>query len=276
MRGECDVTLGRIRAPSLIGSGQALRATTLLATQLLLLAGCDATLPPLRGEMEVGRDPYAVFVGGEKLSADLYAVSPDGGPPVQITFTNIAELKPALAPDGVGLAFLRSQSLTDASPATVWVMNLRRGSERELPLPGDAGPPRRVGWEFGSGNLIVETAKGLYRFNAAPAAPDPVLVPGDERAMAESSLAVLLGDPVFTRVVPCKTPRDLCLVGRTGKQGLLAQSVRDAVRWGSDSVGFFVGDRLQIRPLARGRPRLLLMTNAPERPRDMTFFPGEK
>ena len=253
--------------------GLRLRVTTLFTSHLLLLTSCDPTLAPLRGKMEIGQDPYAVFVGGGALDSDLYAVRPDGGPPVRITFTNVAELRPALSPDGTGLAFLRGTSLNDATPATVWVINLANGSERELVLPEDAGPPRRVGWEAGGGALIVEAAKGLYRLNAPPEEANPERVLPAERASAESSLAVLLGDPVFTRVVPCKT-RDLCVVGKNGRQSLLAQSVRGAVRWGGDSVAFFVGNRLQIRPLKRGRPRILMMSNAPEKPREMTYFEG--
>jgi hypothetical protein len=239
----------------------------------LLFLACDATLPPLRGKMEAGRDPYAVFVGGGNLDADLYAVRPDGGPPVQITFTNVAEQKPALAPDGLGLAFLRGRSLDDPAPASVWLMNLANGGERELVLPKGA-QPRRVGWDRGGETLVIATTKGLYRFDAPFADSVAARVLPPERAWAESTLAVLLGDPVFTRVVPCEKRRDLCVVGARGRPALLAGGVRDPVRWGGDSVGFFVGDRLQIRPLRRGRPRILLMTNAPERPREMTFFEG--
>jgi hypothetical protein len=249
--------------------------TLLLYPLTLFLVACDPTLPPLRGQMEIGSDPYAVFVGGG-LDSDLYAVRPEGGRPVRITFTNVAELRPVLSPDGERLVFLRGTSLTDSTPATVWAMNLLSGSERELALPHDAGPPRRVGWEPSGRAVIVETSTGLYRVSAPPAAPEAEPVASGERAQAESTLAVLLGDPVFTRVVPCETPRDLCVMGATGRRRLLAQSVRGAVRWGPDSVGFFVGDRLQIRPLGRGRPRLLLISHAPERPREMTFFPGER
>jgi hypothetical protein len=249
--------------------------TLFLSPLTLLLLACDPTLPPLRGQMEIGQDPYAVFVGGDELTADLYAVRPEGGTPVPITFTNVAELRPALSPDGTGLAFLRAASLNDSRPATVWVMNLLSGSERELVLPQRSGQPQRVGWERDGNRVIVATANGLYRFNAPPASPEPRPVPEAERARAESSLAVLLGDPVFTRVVPCERgPRALCVVGARGRPTLLAQGVRDPVRWGPDSVGFFVGERLQIRPVGPGRPRLLLISNAPERPREMTFFPG--
>jgi hypothetical protein len=226
--------------------------------------------------MEIGRDPYAVFVGGEGPNSDLYAVRPEGGPPVRITFTNVAELAPALSPDGGALAFLRGASLSDSIPASIWVMNLLSGGERELVLPQGAGRPIDVGWEPDGKSLIASASKGLYRFNAPPAEPDPRPVPAGERVRAESTLAVLLGDPVFTRVVRCKTRRDLCVVGASGRPALLAQAVQDPVRWGGDSVGFFVGERLQIRPLGPGRGRILMMSKAPERPRGMTFFEGKR
>jgi hypothetical protein len=242
----------------------------------LFLVACDPTLPPLRGQLEVGRDPYAVFVGGDGPNSDLYAVRPDGGPPVRITFTNVAELAPALSPDGGGLAFLRGASLGDSTPGSIWVMNLLSGSERELLLPKGSGRPIGVGWEPGGKALIASTSKGLYRFNAPPSHPDarPVLPP--ERAGAESSLAVLLGDPVFTRAVPCENAADLCVTGDSGGPALLAHDARDPVRWGGDSVAFFVGDEVEIRPLGPGRPRRLVWANAPKRPREMTFFEGTR
>lgn len=256
------------------------RVTTLFTVHCslftLFLTSCDPTLPPLRGKMDIGSDPYAVFVGGGALSSDLYAVRPHGGPAVRITFTNVAELRPAVSPDGTKLAFLRGVSLDDSTSASAWVMNLRSGSERELVLPQGAGRPQRVGWDRDGKTVVVATTGDLYRVRAPPGRPDAQAVPEPERAAAESSLAVLLGDPVFTRVVRCEKARDLCLVGAGGRPSLLATSVRDPLRWGPDSVAFFFGDRLQIRPLNRGRPRLLLMTDAPERPREMTFFPGKR
>jgi hypothetical protein len=226
--------------------------------------------------MEIGRDPYAVFVGGDGPNSDLYAVRPDGGPPVRITFTNVAERAPALSPDGAELAFFRGASLRDATPATVWVMNLLNGSERELVLPKGAGTPVQVGWEPRGGTLIVSASKGLYRFAAPPAPPDPRPVAAAERAGADSSLAVLLGNPVFTRVVPCERAGDLCVRGDSGGSALLARSARDPLRWGGDSVAFFVGDEVEIRPLGPGRPRRLVWANPPNHPREMTFFEGTR
>jgi hypothetical protein len=225
--------------------------------------------------MEVGQDPYAVFVAGAGPNSDLYAVRAEGGAPVRITFSNIAELAPALSPDGDRLAFLRGTSLRDSTPASIWVMNLLTGSERELILPKNAGRPIRVGWEPGGKSLIVSDAKGLYRFSASPASPDPRQIAPADRSRAESSLAVLLGDPVFARVISCERAADLCIAGDSGAT-LLARDARDPVRWGGDSVAFFVGDAVEIRPLGPGRPRQLAWSNRPKQPRGMTFFPGRR
>jgi hypothetical protein len=157
----------------------------------------------------------------------------------------------------------------------VWIMNLLNGAEQELVLPEGAGPPRRIGWTGDGESLVVQAKSGLFRFSAPPAPAEAEAVPSDERAAAESTLAVLLGDPIFARVVSCpRKPRDLCVRTRRGRTGLLAQAVRGPLRWGPDSVAFFVGERLQIRPLSRGRGRMLLWSDWPKRPREMTFFPG--
>ena len=242
-----------------------------LALYLLPLTSCG-TLPPLRGKIDVGRESYAVFVGGSGMSGDLYAVRANGGPVYQITFTTVAELRPALAPNGTDLAFLRGLSLRDSTPASLWIMNLLSGAEREVELPKGAGPPSRVVWSPDGAALIVQAANGLYRLGAPPARPNAQPVPAAERASAESTLSVLLGDPVFARVVPCKRAEDLCVIPRSGRSGILAQAASDPVRWGTDSVAFFAGELLQIRPLARGRPRLLHWSDAPARPRQVTFF----
>jgi hypothetical protein len=243
----------------------------LLLTSHLVACG---TLPPLRGKIDVGRDAYVVFVGGNGVNGDLYAVLANGGPAFPITYTPVAELAPALSPDGTGLAFLRGQSLRDSTPATVWVMNLLSGNEQELVLPKGAGAPERVGWSDGGKTVVVRAGQELYRFDDPTSRAVARPVTPAESAAAESSLAVLLGDPVFATVVTCKRT-DLCLITRRGAPGILAQAARDPVRWGTDSVAFLVGDNLlQIRPLAKGRPRALNWSNVPARPRQLTFFQG--
>jgi hypothetical protein len=260
-----------------VRGNNSLRVARLLTSHLLPLtfycAACDPTLPPLRGQMQIGTDAYAVFVGGSGSNSDLFAIRADGGQPVAITFSNVAELRPALSQDGGALAFLRGASLRDSSPASVWIMNLLSGSERELDLPKDSGRPLQVGWEPGDTSLIVRAEHGLYRVNAPPRPSAPRAVSAHERSHADSILFVRLGKPVFATVVPCETADDLC-VSAGGSPGLLARGAHGAARWGDDSVAFFVGDELEIRPLARGRPRRLAWTNAPDTPRQLTFFPG--
>jgi WD40 repeat protein len=271
----------RAKMPSRGGGGKkqpsVTRTAAALAAALVAGLACSGTLPPLRGQMEVGRDGYAVFVaGGGAAGGDLYAVRTEGGAVVPITFSTVGETRPALSPDGVMLAFLRGASLRDSTPGTVWVMNLLNGAERELELPRGAGVPRRVGWSSDGQSLVVAADAGLYRSSAPPAPLDarPVLAP--DRPAAESALAVLLGNPAFARAVPCAEPGALCVAGDTGAPGLLARDARDPARWGDDSVMFFRGDAVEIRPLGPGRARRLDWDGVPTRPRQMTVFLGVK
>lgn len=244
------------------------------AVAVLLLCACSGSLPPLRGQIEVGRDAYAVFVaGGGPAGGDLYAVRAEGGAALPITFTNVGEMRPRLSPDGVSIVFLRGRSLTDSTPATVWVMNLETGAEHELSLPKGAAPPTAAAWADRGRTIVVSSGATIYRFDAPPASSDARPVGAAERPAAESSLAVLLGDPVFARIVPCTEPGALCIQPDTGAPALLAHGARDALAWGPDSVAYFVGDEVVIRPLGAGRNRRLEM-DAPPRPRQMTAFTG--
>jgi hypothetical protein len=252
------------------------RVTLAMLWGIAMLAGCDATLPPMRGQAEVGRDAYLVFVGGSATSSDLYAVRDDGGPAIPLTYTPVAEMAPALSPNGGMVAFLRARSLSDSTPATVWVLNLLSGADRELKLPKGAGAPREVGWSLDGTSITVRAEGGLYRIVAPSSKGVSRPVPETERAAAESSLAVLLGDPVFARVVPCRTGGEVCVQGDTGAPGFLARGAQQAVRWGADSVALLIGQRLEIRPLGPGRPRRLVWSHLPDNPRQLTFFPGRR
>jgi len=214
-------------------------------------------------------------VGGTGAAGgDLYAVRTDGGPPVQITFSAVGEMRPSLSPDGGAVAFLRGTSLRDSTPGSVWVMNLLSGADRELELPKGAGTPAELGWARDGQSLVVRAAGGLYRLNAPPADPQGRAVPPDDRAAAESSLAVLLGDPAFARVVRCAEPGALCVAADTGAPGLLARNARDALRWGDDSVAYFLKDRVEVRPVGPGRARVLGWDSPPDGARQMTVFLG--
>jgi hypothetical protein len=246
-----------------------------LAGGLLLLAACESTFLPLRGKFEVGRDPMVVFVGGDSpAGGDLYALSTAGGRAIPITFSTVGEMRPALSPDGGALAFLRAGSLTDSSPASVWVLNLINGAERQVELPADTGPPEQVGWGDGGRTLVMRAGGQLYRADAPPAEGAARPVPGAERAAAESALAVLLGRPAFARAVPCANAEDLCVVGDTGSPALFARGAREPARWGDDSVAYLEGDRLVVRPLAAGRARQVEWSAPPARPRQPSVFAG--
>ncbi len=239
----------------------------------VLLSACEPTLPPLRGALDIGGESYVVFVAGTApAGGDLYAVGTDGGPAVQITFTNVGEMQPELSPDGGTVAFLRGASLRDSTPGSAWVMDLRTGADRELTLPKGSGIPQRVGWARDDSSLVVRTDSGLYRVDPPPGPVNAAAISAAGRAVAESSLSVLLGSPVFGRVIACAEPEELCVKGDTGAPGLLARGARDPLRWGPDSVAFLVGDQLEIRPLGPGRARRLLWSSFPGHPRQPTAF----
>ncbi len=241
---------------------------------LLSIDACSGTLPPLRGQIEVGREAYAVVVAGDPRGGDLYAVRADGGPVIPVTFSSVGEMRPVLSPDGVRVAFLRGRAVADSTPGSVWVMNLQTGGEREITLPRDAGVPRQVGWSKDGMALTIAAESGLYR--AAPATDaKAIAVAAAERTTAESTLAVLVGDPVFARVIPCAEPGALCVVGDTGAPGVLAERARDAARWGADSVAFLAGNAIEVRPLGAGTARRIEWSGLPGRPRELTAFAGK-
>lgn len=243
----------------------------MLGVAILWAMACEG-LAPLRGRIDVGREAYIVFVGGGgRAGGDLYAVRTEGGVAVPITFTAVGEMRPALSPDGIAVAFLRGESLRDSVPGSVWVLNLLNGAEREMPLPKGAGRPHRVGWSSDGQALVVAADSGMYRADAPPKPVRSHRVPQAERATAESSLSVLLGRPVFARVVPCANGTDLCVQGDTGSPGPLAAEARDAARWGDDSVAYLKGGSIWVRPLGPGRARPLQLSNA-TRPRQITAF----
>ncbi|MGH7580484.1 MAG: hypothetical protein ACREM9_09965, partial [Gemmatimonadales bacterium] len=134
-----------------------------VAGGLLLLLACEGGFLPLRGKIDVGRDPMLVFVGGLAPAGDLYLLPATGGQPIPISFSAVAEMHPALAPDGGAVAFLRAGAIGDSVPASVWVMNLSSGGERRVELPGDAGVPEQVGWAADGRSVVVRSGGRLYR-----------------------------------------------------------------------------------------------------------------
>jgi hypothetical protein len=201
-------------------------------------------------------------------------LEPAGGPATRITFSVVGEMRPSLSPDGGQVAFLRAGTLTDSTPATVWILNLTNGAERRIRLPHDAGRPAGVAWSEDGRSVVVRSAGGVYGAPAPPQEAEARLLAGPERVAAESALAVLLGRPAFARVVPCAEAQDLCVVADSGPPALLARDAREPARWGPDSVAYLEGAQLLVRPVGAGRARRVAWSDMPPRPRQFTVFPG--
>lgn len=242
---------------------------------LLLLLACGG-LSPLRGHAVVGRDAYLVFVAdGAGGQPDLFAVRADGGPVIPLTYTNVAEAAPALSPDGGTVAFLRGRSASDPHPGAVWVLNLLSGADRELALPRRSPPADRVGWSADGRFVYARAGRVTYRLVPPPGRSDGArAVNGPEWFAAESSFAVVLGNPPFGRVVNCGG--ELCVESRGGDTAPLAPGARAAVRWGGDSVAYLAGTELVVRPVGPGHARNVEWSGIPPHPREPTFFAGRR
>ena len=242
---------------------------------LTLLAACGDHFTPLQNRIAVGKEAYVVFVAdGQGRQGDLYAVDAAGGLAYPFTYSLASESHPALDPSGVMLAFIRAQSDTTTGARKLWVMNLLNGTERELAL--DAGVvPEEVAWSHKGGMLVVATRSGLWALTPPPAAPAPHRLTGADSAAADSALALLIGDPPIARIGPCQPDAgDICALAAGRAPEVVDSPGRDPFRWGADSLGYFVGDRIYVRPLAGGKPRELRVEQAPAHLRQATWFPG--
>ncbi len=240
-----------------------------LTSSLLLLSGCQFT--PLMNRIAVGEEPIVVFVAeAGDGSTDLFAVSPGGGPVHQLTFNRPVESHPALAPGGTMVAFLRQPLRGDSSSRQVIVMNLLNASERDVPLPAEAGAPLRLAWEAGQSALVVATDRGAWQVAAPPGRGTARRLDGPDRARADTLLGVGVGDPVFALVTACGNG-GICARGPGGEEQLLAVRGEMPFRWGADSLAWFDQDRIEVRPLGAGRTRQVMWTRAPRNPRQATY-----
>jgi hypothetical protein len=222
----------------------------------------------------VGRDSYAIFTAdGPDGSGDLFGVRGDGGPVFQITFTPVREARPALAPDGSMLAFLRSRSRADSLIGTPWVMNLLTGAERRLELPAGVATDA-IGWSRDGRLVYLRAGRFAYQLPAPPAFGRARAVPPSEWHRVDSAVSVFAGEPPFARIAECEG--SLCAITAAGRSVSIADGGRDPARWGADSLGYFVGDKLMVRPNGPGRPRHVGWDRPPRRPRELTAFAGRR
>jgi hypothetical protein len=236
----------------------------------LALPACRVSMSPVQNKIGAGTEPFAVFVAdGEASTGDLFAVPADGREVVQLTYTRVREMGPALSPDGVAVAFIRET--TPGTPVTrhIVVLNLLNGAERTLRTPE---PPEQVAWGA-SGQILVRTATGVWEMDPPPAKSAAQRLTGADSVKADSSFQVLLGTPAFARVIECPET-GVCVLLPDGERSLLEREGRGAARWGADSVGYFVGIDFEIRPNGPGRARRLRLLPRRENPRELTFFPG--
>ncbi|HET9274984.1 MAG TPA: hypothetical protein VFN96_02815, partial [Gemmatimonadales bacterium] len=208
-----------------------------LAGPLALFAlACTAT--PLTNKIEVGEDAYVVGVGeGPDGLTDLYAAAASGGSVFRLTFNRPAELGPGLSAGGTLLAYIRSGR--GAGGSEVVVLNLLSNAERRARLPDGAGPALRVAWLGGDRRIAAASPAGIWITDAPPAPLRWSRAAGGDSARADSALRIPLGDPVVALVSPCPGGRGVCVRSAGDVLDTLDSAGRGAVRWGSDSVGYW-------------------------------------
>jgi hypothetical protein len=139
------------------------------------------------------------------------------------------------------------------------------------PLPADAGPVEGLGWTRDGSRIAVRTATATLETPAPPGRVSLALAPPERAAEADSSTRVVVGDPPFGVIDRCGG--EPCV--RAGADTTpLGSGARDAIRWGADSLAYFVGDRFEIRPVGGGHPRTPTWTDPPRNVRQPTYNPG--
>lgn len=234
-------------------------------------------MTPIDRHIDVGVDPFLIFVAeGRDGVTDLFAATPAGGTAWQLTFSRPPERLPRLGPDGTTLAFLRELPGGDAE---LVIMNLLNGAERTTLVPDESRPVTAIGWDGDGSRIFLRGARQVIATPAPPARLTLTPVDQAERALADSALAVLIGDPPLARVVDCeagdvlaRTGRTLCTEDVDGMQHLLVAGAEDPFRWGTDSMAWRSGSAVVVRPLAGGRSRQIEWTAPPTGVREVTVF----
>jgi hypothetical protein len=238
----------------------------------LILVSCHGTLSPLSNRIKVGEEAFVVLVAdGEDHAGDLFAVPASGGNAFQVTFTRVDESRPALSPDGYVVAFARG-GLRAGTPTSVALLNLVNGAERRVELP-EGVTVQRIGWSADGAEIYIRSGSGDYVAAAPPAPAGLRPVAAGDSALADSALAVLLGAPPFAAAVPCAAGSGLC-VRVAGVETILDADGLAPLRWGGDSVAYFVNSALVVRPLGPGRLRRIAWNRELPHPREATYTAG--
>jgi hypothetical protein len=241
---------------------------------LITVFACRGSLSPLSNRLEVGQEPYFVFVAdGEADVGDLFASKPAGGAVYQITFTRVDERLPALSPDGTMLAFLRARAPGSVTRQVLVVMNLLNGAEQRVDL--EASFPSAIAWSRDGRRLYLRAGDSLLGTPTPPAPFALGLVPDAERPTADSLLSVLLGDPPLAEAFPCDGT-GVCARFGDGTRQTIAAAATDPTRWMGDSILYREAGEWVIRPLAGGRPRVLRLSGELRHWRSLMVFGGPR
>ncbi len=252
-------------------SGQRMRCLG-LSVCFFLLASCTVT--PLTNRIQVGDEAFVIAVGeGPDGQTDLFAAPAGGGAFTRLTYSRPEERLPRISADGKSVAFLRAASGVSGPPWSLVVLDLTSNGEHAAPLPADAGVPERLGWSR-DGSRVVIKAQGYYSMAVLPGAAVVAHFPADSLALADSLTREVLGEPPHGIVDRC-AGGGLCIVASTGEITPLDRAASDAVRWGADSVGYFVSGKFEVRPLAGGHSRRPDWTQAPAGLRQLSYNPGQ-
>jgi hypothetical protein len=234
-----------------------------LTSHLLLLTACAVT--PLTNKIDVGEDPFVIGVGeGPDSLTDLFAAPAGGGAFVRLTFNRAEERGPRLAPDGLSVAYLRHAR---GSPEwSVVVLDLVNNAEHSAVLPREAGEPVALGWSA-SGDRLAVQARGYL----ATRAPGPIRLEPADSAAADSIVQQRLGPAGEGLIRPCGS--NFCVVVGDSVTPL-EPGLRGVMRWGPDSMGYFVAGSFEVRPLGRGYARRPAWKNLPSGLSDLSYHGG--
>jgi len=234
-----------------------------------LLSGCAVT--PLTNKIALGEDAYVIVVGdAPDGNTDLFAGSANGGAFYRFTYNRPVEDRPRLAPDGKRVAFIRRQAKDDLKSTELVVFDLTTAGETSVPLPEAGWNVERLGWSPDGTRLFVKAGQSYE--TPAPGRLRLAPVPPDSAAVVDSLTAEALGRPPYALVRRCPDGT-VCIVAGTDTSSL-GGGTTEAIRWGTDSVGYLRNGQLTVRPLRGGRQRTPTWTDAPRNLRNPTLYPG--
>jgi hypothetical protein len=239
----------------------------------LAIAGGGCGISPVGHRINLGQEPFVVFVGtGVDGHTDLFAARAGGDDAVQFTFTSLVESSPRVRPDGEVVAFLRTSDSSAASAKELVLMNLVTSGETDIALPAEARTATALAWSRDTAHIYIQTSTGWWQVDAPPGPPHPVPVAAGDTASVDSLFVQLLGTPAYARAINCPGG-GVCIIGPHGDTSTLAPRGRNPIRWGDDSLAWMEDSSLMVRSLGPGIPHKVTWRHQPKDPREMEYVP---